>query len=116
MDSTFGDMITEGWLTIYMDDVLVFTETKEECQEQTTQVLKWMKEEDLHLKMAKCAFNQTSMEYLDLVVKDREVYMDPTKLTVVQDWKRPTLVKEVQSFISFCNFYRKFIPNFSALA
>ena len=116
MDSTFGDMITEGWLTIYMDDVLVFTETKEECQEQTTQVLKRMKEEDLHLKMAKCAFNQTSMEYLGLVVKDREVYMDPTKLTVVQDWKPPTLVKEVQSFISFCNFYRKFIPNFSALA
>ena len=57
MDSTFGDMIAKGWLIIYMDDVLVYAETLEECQEQTKQVLERMKEEDLHLKLAKCAFN-----------------------------------------------------------
>ena len=57
MDSTFGDMIAEGWLIIYMDDVLVYAETLEECQEQTKRVLERMKEEDLHLKLAKCTFN-----------------------------------------------------------
>ena len=80
MDSTFGDMIAEGWLIIYMDDILVFAETLEECQEQTKQVLKRMQEEDLHLKLAKCTFDQIEVEYLGLVVKDREVHMDPTKL------------------------------------
>ena len=59
MDSTFRDMIAEGWLVIYMDDVLVFAETEAKCQEQTKQVLKWMQEEDLHLKLAKCAFDQS---------------------------------------------------------
>ena len=63
MDSTFGDMIAEGWLIIYMDDVLVYAETLEECQEWTKQVLDRMKEEDLHLKLAECAFNQTEVEY-----------------------------------------------------
>ena len=116
MDSTFGDMIAEGWLIIYMDHVLVFTETKEECQERTKQVLEWMGEEYLHLKLAKCTFNQTEVEYLGLIVKNGEVHMDPTKLMEVWDWELPKLVKAVQSFIRFYNFYWKFIPNFSALA
>ena len=115
MDSTFGDMITEGWLIIYMDDVLVFTETLEECQERTKRVLDRMKEEDLHLKLAKCAFDQTEVEYLGLVVRDGEVLMDPTKLKAVEQWEPPKSVKTVRSFIGFCNFYRKFIPHFSAI-
>ena len=105
MDSTFRDMITEGWLIIYMDDILVFTETKEECQEWTKWVLDRMEEEDLYLKLAKCTFEQTEVEYLGLVVKDREVLIYPTKLKAVENWEPPTLVKVVRSFIRFCNFY-----------
>ena len=75
-----------------------------------------MEEEDLHLKLAKCTFDQMEMEYLGLVVKNGEVHMDPTKLLTVQDCEPPTSVKAVWSFIGFCNFYRKFILNFLALA
>ena len=115
MDSTFTDMIAEGWLIIYMDNVLVAAKTLEECQEWTRQVLDRMQEEDLYLKLAKCTFNQTEVEYLGLVVKDGEVLMDPAKLKAMTDWEPPTLVKAVRSFIGFCNFYQKFIPNFSTL-
>ena len=115
MDSTFRDMIAEGWLIIYMDDILVFAKTLKECQERTKRVLERMKEEDLHLKLAKCTFNQTEVEYLGLVVKSGEVLMDPTELKAVEQWEPPTSVKAVRSIIGFCNFYRKFIPNFSAL-
>ena len=79
MDSIFGDMIVEGWLIIYMDNILIFAETPKECQERTKQALKRMQEEDLHLKLAKCTFDQIEVEYLGLVVKDGEVHMDPTK-------------------------------------
>ena len=99
-----------------MDDVLVFAETLEECQERTKRVLDRMKEEDLHLKLAKCAFDQTEVEYLGLVVKNGEILMDPTKLKAVEQWEPPKSVKAVRSFIGFCNFYRKFIPHFSAIA
>ena len=116
MDSTFGDMIAEGWLIIYMDDVLVFAETLEECQERTKQVLERMKEEDLYLKLTKCAFDQTEVEYLGLVIRNGEVLMDPTKLKAVEQWELPKSVKVVRSFIGFCNFYRKFIPHFSTIA
>ena len=115
MDSTFGDMIAEGWLIIYIDDVLIFAKTIEECQERTKQVLERMQEEDLHLKLAKCTFDQMEVEYLGLIVKDGEVLMDPTKLKAIEQWEPPTSVKAVRSFIRFCNFYQKFIPNFSVL-
>ena len=74
-----------------------------------------MKEEDLHLQLAKCTFDQMEVEYLGLIVKNGEVLMDPTKLKAVEKWGSPTLVKAVRSFIRFCNFYQKFIPHFSAL-
>ena len=51
VDSAFGNMIAEGWLMIYMDDVLVFANSEEQCQEWMRRVLKWMKQEDLHLKL-----------------------------------------------------------------
>ena len=88
-----------------MDDVLVFAETLEECQTRTKQVLERMKEEDLHLKLAKCTFDQTEVEYLGLVVRNGEVLMDLTKLKAVEQWEPPKSVKVVRSFIEFCNFY-----------
>ena len=88
-----------------MDDVLVFVETLEECQERTKWVLDRMKEEDLHLKLTKCTFNQTEVEYLELVVRNGEVLMDLTKLKAVEQWEPPKSVKAVRSFIGFCNFY-----------
>ena len=105
MDSTFGDMIAKGWLIIYMDDILVFAETLEDCQTRTKRVLERMKEEDLHLKLAKCAFDQMEVEYLGLVVRNREVLMDLTKLKAVEQWEPPKSVKAVRSFNGFCNFY-----------
>ena len=51
-----------------------------------------MKEEDLHLKLAKCAFDQMEVEYLGLIVRNGEVLMDPTKLKAVQNWNPPELV------------------------
>ena len=116
MDSTFGDMIAEGWLIIYMDNILVAAKTLEECQEWTRWVLDRMQEEDLHLKLAKCAFDQTEVDYLRLVVKNGEVLVDPMKLKAINEWELLTSVKVVRSFIRFCNFYQKFIPNFSTIA
>ena len=80
----FGQCNSPPTFQAFMDDVLVFAETLEECQERTKQVLDRMKEEDLHLKLAKCTFNQTKVEYLGLIVRNGEVLMDPTKLKAVE--------------------------------
>ena len=85
----------EGWLIIFMDDNLIFAETQERCQDWTKPVLERMQEEDLHLKLTKCAFNQMEVEYLGLVVKSGEVHIDPTKLQAMELWEPPKLVKAV---------------------
>ena len=54
MNDSFKDMIAEGWLIVYMDDMLITSRNKEEDVERTRRVLQRMKELDLHLKLKKC--------------------------------------------------------------
>jgi len=64
----------------------------------------------------KCSFNQTSVEYLGLIISEGELRMDPVKLKAVSNWPMLTKVKNIQEFLGFCNFYRRFIRNYLALA
>ena len=67
----------------------------------------------LFLKLDKCEFEKTKVEYLGVVISYNSVEMDPVKVAEVTDWPIPTSRKEVQSFLGFINFYRQFIQSFS---
>jgi hypothetical protein len=71
----------------------------------THQVLQRIQDLDLFLGPAKCSFNQTSVEYLGLIILEGEICMDPIKLKAIQDWPLPRKVKDIQKFLRFCNFY-----------
>jgi hypothetical protein len=115
MNSIFSNMI-EGWkVIVYMDNILIFSEDQEELQVRTKQVLQRLWEHDLFLKLKKCEFNKTTMEYLGLIIQEGKLSMDPVKLSRIWDWPTPTLVKQVRGFIEFANFYRWFIKKFSEL-
>jgi len=98
-------MIAEGWLVIYMDDLLIYSPDSTTHTEGTKQVLQRMTELDLHLKLEKCKFAAEEVEYLGMIVKPRQLAMDPTKLNSIAKWPALTKVKEVHSFLSFANFY-----------
>ena len=70
----------------------------------------------LYLKVEKCTFECTMVEYLGLVLSEGQVEMDPVKIAGVRDWPTPKNVTEVQSFVGFVNFYRRFIPESSHVA
>jgi hypothetical protein len=113
MNEIFQDLITKGIISIYLDDILIFTNSLEDHHRITGLVLDRMREHKLYLRPEKCEFEKTKIEYLGIIISHNKVEMDPVKIAGVADWPTPSNKKEVQSFVGFVNFYRHFIPGFS---
>ena len=116
MDIQFADIIATGHVIIYLDNILIFAETLQELMQLTHQVLQRIQDLDLFLRPTKCSFNQTSVEYLGLIILEGEICMDPIKLKVIQDWPLPQTAKDIQKFLRFCNFYCRFVKDYSHIA
>jgi len=115
INHTFQQEINEGWLVIYMNDILIFSKTLAEHQERTRRILETIHQNKLFLKPVKCTFNAQEVEYLRMIIKPSHVTMDPAKLDGIKDWLVPTTVKETRSFLGFCNLYQNFILHYSDL-
>jgi len=85
MNDIFKDEINEGWLLIYMDDILIFTNDHSKMEEYTKRVLQKLHDNDLFLNLNKCVFDVTEVEYLGLIIKENEIAMEPTKLAGITD-------------------------------
>jgi len=116
MNNIFRDMIDEGHEVVYLDDILIFADNLQLLDTLTHEVLTRLERYDLYLKPEKCSFAQTSIEYLGIVISDGQVQMDPAKVKGITDWPIPKTVKQVQAFLGFCNFYRRFIHRYSDIA
>src|SRR5947207_6490068 len=68
-----------------------------------------MPNDGVHLRLGKCKFHTTKTKYLGFIISTEGISMDPRKLVEIRNWDRPTTVKEVQEFLGFTNFYRRFI-------
>ena len=99
MNEIFEDLITQGVISVYLDDIFVFTHTLKEHRRITRIVLERMHEHHLYLQHEKCEFEKTCIEYLSMIILHNKVEMDPVKIAGVAEW--PTLMnkKEVRSFI-----------------
>jgi hypothetical protein len=117
MDDIFREELTQGWIKIYMDDILIATSgTREEHLERVTQVLKKLHDHDLFLKPEKCKFARQLVNYLGVIIGKEGVKMDLVKLNGIINWPTPTMVTEVQSFLGFGNFYKPFIADYTKIA
>ena len=79
-------------------------------------MLEALRKHKLYLRPEKCSFEKETVEYLGTIVGRGEVRMDPTKVDTVTGWPVPKCKRDVQSFLGFCNFYRRFIQGFSTIA
>ena len=114
MDDIFQEAIAQGWLCIYMDDMIIAIEDDEILHELcVNHILDKLEKYDLFLKPEKCRFHQHEVEYLGVIIGNSMVKMDPIKIQGIMEWPTPKMVKDVQSFLGFCNFYHAFIKDFS---
>ena len=99
MNNIFRDMIAEGVVCVYLDDILIFTKMLSEHQKITQRVLECLREYNLCLKPKKCEFERTGIEYLRVIVSEGMVEMDLVKVSRVSEWPEPWNKREVQSFV-----------------
>ena len=116
MNEIFSDLIAKNKVVIYLDDILIFSSTLQEHRQIVRQVLQILRENKLYLKPEKCEFEQSLIEFLGMIVEDGCVCMDPAKVQAIHAWPTPMKKKDLQSFLGFCNFYCRFIQNYSKIA
>jgi len=116
MNDIFWTVIAEGIIVVYLDDILIFTKTEEEHERAVQKVLEILAEHKLFLRLEKYEFHQKQIEYLRLVISENKVAMDPVKVAGVCDWPILENRTDMQTFIGFVNFYRRFIRDFSTIA
>jgi len=105
MNDIFRDLIAEGIMVVYLNDILIFTRTKEEHAKAIRRVLQVLQEHKLFLCPEKCEFWKERIEYLGLVISENEVCIDLVKVTGVREWPTPENKTDVQAFLGFVNFY-----------
>ena len=99
-----------------MDDIVVAGKTKEELRNNTLEVLEILQEHKLYVKDSKCYWEVEEVPILGYIVNQGKVRTEPSKVKAVSTWEVPTNKKEVQQFLGFMNFYRRFIQNYSNIA
>ncbi|KAJ9505720.1 hypothetical protein QJQ45_006415 [Haematococcus lacustris] len=115
MNNVFRPLINKSVL-VYIDDILVMSNTAEEHVRHLKEVLELMRQHKLYAKRSKCEFNKTELAFLGHIVGEHGIAVDPAKVKVVREWHVPRNLKDLQAFLGLANYFRRFIPNFSAIA
>ena len=105
MNSIFQELLHEGVLANYMDDFVILAKTMEELKERTIRFLKIAEKHNLCFKRSKCDFNMEEIPILGVVISKGQIQMEQEKIKAVKEWKIPTKVKDMESFLGFANFY-----------
>ncbi|GJY73104.1 putative nucleotidyltransferase, ribonuclease H [Tanacetum coccineum] len=106
----------DKFVIVFIDDILVYSKSKDEHEVHLRLVLELLKKEELYAKFSKCEFWLQEVQFLGHVVNQNGIHMDPSKIEAVKNWKAPTTPSEIRSFLGLAGYYRRFIANFSKIA
>jgi hypothetical protein len=106
----------DDFCTAYLDDILIYSENELDHQEHVRKVLLRLREAGLQADIKKSEFSVRRTKYLGFFISTEGIEVDPEKTETIRNWEPPTTVRGVQSFLGFCNFYRKFILNYGRIA
>ncbi|KAJ1571924.1 hypothetical protein NDA15_000371 [Ustilago hordei] len=104
------------YVVVYLDDFLIFSDTEEAHVKHVTEVLTRLRSNRLFAKLSKCEFHTKTVEFLGYIIKPTGIEMDPEKVRTVKEWPMPESIHDIQRFLGFANFYRRFIAHFARIA
>ena len=116
MNEILRDLINEGKVAAFVDDMLVGTETEKRHNKIVEEVLKRLEENDLYIKPEKCVWKVRRVRFLEVVIGPNSIEMEKVKVNRVLSWPMPKNVKDVRKFLGLANYYRRFIKDFTKVA
>jgi len=114
MNEFFREYMDE-FVVVYLDDILIFSKNQEDHDKHVRLVLTTLREHGLYAKLEKCEFNKSLVAFLSYVISPNGIFMDKSKVETIQCWATLALVKDVQRFLGFANFYCRFIKGYSKI-
>ena len=116
MNGILRDMVNEGKVAAFVDDVLVGMETEEGYDKVVEEVLRRLEKNDLYVKPEKCVWKIQKVPFLGIVMGEEKVEMEEDKVEGVLKWPMPQCVRDIRKFLGLTNYYRCFVKNFAKVA
>ncbi|EFY87299.1 pol protein [Metarhizium acridum CQMa 102] len=104
------------FVVVYLDDILIYSDTLEEHKRHVHEVLQTLQDNKLLVEASKCQFHQNTVHFLGYVLTHGEIRMSPDKIKTIKEWPTPKNLKEVRGFTAFVNFYRKFLSGYGDIS
>ena len=116
MNELLRDLINTGKVAVFIDNVIVGTETEEGYNELMTEIIKRLEENDLYVKLEKCKWKVREVGFLRVVIGPEGIKIEKEKVKGVLEWLTPKCVKDMQKFLGLANYYCQFIKGFASVA
>ena len=100
---------------VYLDDILIFSEDPSQHEDAVRQVLERLRSYQLYANLEKCEFETDTVEFLGFLVGPKGIQMDPSRVESISSWPVPESFRDIQVFLGFTNFYRRFIKSYSKI-
>jgi hypothetical protein len=114
INTVFADLLDNG-VVVYLDDILIYSEDVASHEKLVLEVLRRLRLHSLYTNSQKCEFHTETTEYLGYILSPSGLAMSTEKVKAIQEWPEPRKVKDIQSFLGFANFYRRFIHEYSEI-
>ncbi|GJS60105.1 reverse transcriptase domain-containing protein [Tanacetum coccineum] len=106
----------DKFVIVFIDDILIYSKSKEEHAEHLKLILELLKKEELYAKFSKCEFWLSKVQFLGHVIDSEGIHVDPAKIESIKDWASPKTPTEIRQFLGLAGYYRRFIEGFSKIA
>jgi len=100
---------------VYLDDILIYSASVEEHHHHVQMVMERLRQYKLYAKLSKCAFDTDTVRFLGFEINTKGIHMESERIQTINEWPLPASVKDVQTFLGFANFYRRFIRDFARI-
>jgi len=116
MNEILRDLINEGKVAAFVDNVLVGTEIQNSHDKIVEEILKRLKENNLYIKLEKCVWKARKIGFLEVIIGPNRIEMEAEKVDGVLSWPEPKNMKDIRKFLGLANYYKRFIKDFAQVA